>query len=108
MKITLTNIIQIEEPTQEILDYCKNELTFNNPDYTKKQRMGFWVGKTPKTIKLYDYYTLCSVIKSIVILYLSCVENILYNIFGFWRSAGKMPELAMEKDGFSGKTTCSS
>ena len=56
MKITLTNIIQIEEPTQEILDYCKNELTFNNPDYTKKQRMGFWVGKTPKTIKLYDYY----------------------------------------------------
>ena len=56
MKVTLSNIIQIEEPTQEILDYCKNELTFNNPDYTKKQRMGFWVGRTPKTIKLYDYY----------------------------------------------------
>lgn len=56
MKITLTNIIQIEEPTQEILDYCKKELTFNNPDYTKKQSMGFWVGRTPKTIKLYDYY----------------------------------------------------
>lgn len=56
MKVTLSNIIQIEEPTREILNYCKSELTFNNPDYTKKQRMGFWIGKTPKTIKLYDYY----------------------------------------------------
>ena len=56
MKITLTNIIEIKEPTKEILDYCKKELTFSNPDYIKKQRMGFWVGKTPKTISLYDSY----------------------------------------------------
>jgi superfamily II DNA or RNA helicase len=56
MKITLTNIIEIKEPTKEILDYCKKELTFSNPDYIKKQRMGFWTGKTPKTISLYDYY----------------------------------------------------
>ena len=56
MKITLSNIIEIQEPTKEILNYCKNELTFTNPDYIKKQRMGFWIGKTPKTIKLYDYY----------------------------------------------------
>lgn len=56
MKITLTNIIEIQNPTKEILDYCKKELTFNNPDYIKKQRMGFWTGKTPKTISLYDYY----------------------------------------------------
>ena len=56
MKITLTNIIEIQDPTKEILDYCKKELTFSNPDYIKKQRMGFWTGKTPKTISLYDYY----------------------------------------------------
>lgn len=56
MKITLTNIIEIQDSTKEILDYCKKELTFNNPDYIKKQRMGFWTGKTPKTISLYDYY----------------------------------------------------
>ena len=56
MKITLTNIIEIQNPTKEILDYCKKELTFSNPDYIKKQRMGFWTGKTPKTISLYDYY----------------------------------------------------
>ena len=56
MKITLSNIIEIREPNEKILQYCKNELTFKNPDYTKKQRMGFWVGRTPKTIKLYDFY----------------------------------------------------
>ena len=56
MKVILTNIIEIKEPTKEILDYCKKELTFSNPDYIKKQRMGFWTGKTPKIISLYDYY----------------------------------------------------
>lgn len=56
MKITLSNIIEIQDPTKEILDYCKRELTFSNPDYIKKQRMGFWVGKTPKAISLYDCY----------------------------------------------------
>lgn len=56
MRILLSNIIEIQDPTKEILDYCKKELTFSNPDYIKKQRMGFWTGKTPKTISLYDYY----------------------------------------------------
>ena len=56
MKIILSNIIEIQEPTKEILDYCKQELTFSNPDYIKKQRMGFSIYKTPKTISLYDYY----------------------------------------------------
>lgn len=56
MKIILSNIIEIQEPTKEILDYCKKELTFSNPDYIKKQRMGFWTGRTPKSISLYDYY----------------------------------------------------
>ena len=54
MKIVLSNIIEIQDPTKEVLDYCKKELTFNNPDYIKKQRMGFWTGKTPKNISLYD------------------------------------------------------
>lgn len=56
MKIILSNIIEIENPTDTILDYCKKDLVFNNPDYIKKQRLGFWIGKTPKTIKLYDFY----------------------------------------------------
>ncbi len=56
MKITLSNIICIEEPTLEVLKYCEKQLTFSNPDYIKKKRLGFWIGGTPKTIKLYDNY----------------------------------------------------
>ena len=41
MKVTLSNIIQIEEPNDAVKTYCKTNLTFNNPDYTKKQRMCF-------------------------------------------------------------------
>ena len=56
MKISLTNIIEIENPSQDILNYCKKELIFKNPDYDKKRRMGFSIYKTPKTISLYDLY----------------------------------------------------
>ena len=55
MKIILSNIIEISEPTNEIINYCKNELTIKNPEYSKKVQMGFWVAKTPKYIHLYDY-----------------------------------------------------
>lgn len=56
MRILISNIIEIQDPNKEILDYCKKELTFANPDYTKKQRLGFWTGGTSKTISLYDFY----------------------------------------------------
>ena len=56
MKITLTNIIEIEQPTEDILNYCKKELVFKNPNYDKKKRLGLWTGGTPKTISLYDIY----------------------------------------------------
>ncbi len=56
MKIYLSNIIEIIEPTQQLLTYCKNESTYINPMYEKKKRMGFYIGKTAKTIKLYDIY----------------------------------------------------
>lgn len=55
MKITLSNIIQIEEPTSEIIKYCKEKLTVKNPEYNKKVQMGFWTGGTSKYITLYDY-----------------------------------------------------
>ena len=46
--------IRIGEPTPEVLNYCKKELTLANPDCAKKERMGFWTGDTPKTIYLYE------------------------------------------------------
>jgi len=54
MEIIISNIIQIKEPTKQIKDYCRDKLTIKNPDFTKKVQMGFWTGKTPRYIKLYD------------------------------------------------------
>lgn len=56
MLIIMSNIIEIREPTKEIVDYCKKQLVYSNPDYIKKQRMGFSIYKTPRTIKLYELY----------------------------------------------------
>ena len=53
MKVTIINEITITEATQEILDWCKKELVLPNPEYAKKERMGLWVGNTPRTLSLY-------------------------------------------------------
>lgn len=56
MLVIISNILEIVRPTDEIKNYCTKKLVFNNPEYIKKKKMGFWIGKTPKTIKLYDLY----------------------------------------------------
>lgn len=53
MKIILSNVIEITEPSNNVLKYCKEKLTFVNPEYGKRKKMGYWVGKIPKDIKLY-------------------------------------------------------
>lgn len=59
MKIHLSNIIEIVEPTENIINYCKTDLTLKNPDYDKKKRMGFYTGGISKTIKIYNDYNDC-------------------------------------------------
>lgn len=53
VKIIISNEITITDATQEILDWCKRELVLPNPEYAKKERMGLWVGNTPRTLSLY-------------------------------------------------------
>ena len=72
MKIIISNLIQITKPTKEILDYCKTELTVKNPEYQKKVQMGFYTGKTPKYLKLYDY----DVFEDVLCLPIGCFEDI--------------------------------
>ena len=45
--------IRVVEPSEQLIQWCKDNLTLANPDYYKKERMGLWVGKTPDTIKLW-------------------------------------------------------
>ena len=54
MKTEIGSQITITDPTDEIIQWCKENLVLNNPDYIKKQRMGFWVGNTPRTLTLYE------------------------------------------------------
>ena len=56
MLVIISNILEIVNPTKEIKDYCTKNLVFNNPEYIKKKKLGFWIGRTAKTIKLYDLY----------------------------------------------------
>ena len=48
-------IISKNEPCYpKVLEYCKNELVVDNQEYLKKERMGIWLGNTPKKLLLYQ------------------------------------------------------
>lgn len=56
MQVTVSNNIRIKNPSKEIISWCNQHLTLNNPEYAQKVRMGFWVGKTPKLLYLYEVH----------------------------------------------------
>lgn len=53
MRLLVSNDIRVINPTQEIKDYARTQLVLANPEYVKKESMGFWVGDTEKEISLY-------------------------------------------------------
>lgn len=54
MTIIVGNVITIFSPSDEVVSYCLRNLVFENPEYEKKRRMGFWTGNVPKKIFLYQ------------------------------------------------------
>ena len=56
MQVTVSNNIKITDPSSEIITWCQNNLKLPNPDYAKKIRMGFYVGSTPKELRLYEIH----------------------------------------------------
>ena len=71
--VTVSNIVEVVNPPNELLTFCKEKLVFKNPDYNKKVQMGFWTGGTPKTIKLYDYLS----INDKLLLPIGCLKDIM-------------------------------
>ena len=55
MNTTIANRIYIHDPTPEVKTWAKEHLAFPNPEYAKKERMGFWLGRTPKELRLYEW-----------------------------------------------------
>ena len=54
MIIEVSNTLRVINPTQQMKDWCKLNLTIPNPEYAKKTRMNLWLGDTPKTLPLYE------------------------------------------------------
>jgi superfamily II DNA or RNA helicase len=54
VSITISNVITIDNPSAELLKWCKQNLKLKNPEYAKKQRMHFWLGNTPEHLTLYE------------------------------------------------------
>jgi superfamily II DNA or RNA helicase len=46
--------IYAKQATKDLLDWCRENLVLDNPDYHKKLRMGLWLGNTQKQIYLYE------------------------------------------------------
>ena len=42
MKVIVDNTLRIQNPSREVLDYCKRELEIDNPQYFQNQRLGFF------------------------------------------------------------------
>ena len=55
MNTKIANRIYISEPSIDVQLWAKDNLRFPNPEYEKKQRMGFWVGRTPKELRMYEW-----------------------------------------------------
>ena len=54
MQVIVSNTVTVENPSLEVIQWCKKELTIPNPEYAKKARMHFWLGNTPKVLSLYE------------------------------------------------------
>ena len=54
MRVTVSNVLTVTDPTPELMMWVKRTLTLPNPDYAKKARMHLWLGNTPKTLSLYE------------------------------------------------------
>ena len=44
----------MDNPSAELMKWCRQNLKLKNPEYSKKQRMHFWVGNTPEYLHLYE------------------------------------------------------
>lgn len=53
MRIVVRNELYVTGYDEGLLDWCKKTLVITNPEYTKKQRMGKWLGNTPRYLYMY-------------------------------------------------------
>ena len=55
MNTTFANRIYIQDPSDALKAWADENLRFPNPEFEKKQRMGFWTGRTPRELRMYEW-----------------------------------------------------
>lgn len=53
--MTVGNQLRIQEPTADLLGWCKKNMVLANPNYAKKVRMHLWLGNTPQKLYLMQW-----------------------------------------------------
>ena len=56
MKIRVKDKLYIHDPISKVVEYCREKLIIDNPDYYKLEKMGKWTGNTPQKIWLYESF----------------------------------------------------
>lgn len=56
MQVRVSNNITVTNPTPELITWCQTNLKLPNPEYSKKARMGLWLGNTPQYLYLYEMH----------------------------------------------------
>lgn len=54
VEITIKEAIYIKTPPHKVITYLTNTLRVDNPEYIKRLRLKKWIGKTPKTLDLFE------------------------------------------------------
>ena len=54
MFVSVSNKIYVHDATSEVFAWCRQNLEFPNPEYSKKQNMGLWIGDTLPMIVLWE------------------------------------------------------
>ena len=53
MELIIKNDIEVVNPTRAVVDYCEENLVVDNPDYIIANRLGRYVGRMEKQLKLF-------------------------------------------------------
>lgn len=51
----VSNVLTIDDPVPELVAWVTMNLSLKNPEYYDRLRLGKWVGKTPESVRLYEW-----------------------------------------------------
>lgn len=53
MELIISNELFIKEPSKELIQWARENLVFENPEYINRKRRGMWIGNTDRYIAVY-------------------------------------------------------